>query len=181
MAESKLDPTSVPVRAPTESGPGQRGDFDEFFCTQYRSIVRTLMLAGAGFEDADDAVQEAMTLAAGRFGQLDHPAAWVRQVARRSYIKRFQREQEVHRREQSVALLAATELDGGDELLVATVRAVLQALPPTQRTIMALSIDGYPPAEISRITGQPPVTVRSSLRHARKAMAAGLKKGGWNV
>lgn len=163
---------------------GQAEEFDEFFLREFKKVVHTVMLAGAGFEDASDAVHEAMILAEARFDTLDKPAAWVRRVAVRIYTRSALRAQEVRRRERlaaggAAAGSAAGQPDGDD--LVDVVRGVLEDLPPVQRMVMALTIDGYTPTEIAAIVGRLPATVRTNLCHARRAMAAGLKKGGWNV
>jgi RNA polymerase sigma-70 factor (ECF subfamily) len=39
---------------------------------------------------------------------------------------------------------------------------------------MAWYFDGYAPAEIARILGEDPLTVRSNLRHARRRLADAL-------
>jgi RNA polymerase sigma-70 factor (ECF subfamily) len=156
------------------------GEFDQFFVDEFRKIVRTVMLAGAGFEDASDAVHEAMILAHARFGSLDRPAAWVRRVAVRIYTRKAVRALQVRRREQ-LAAQGGKPAQPDDDSLVDVVRAVLEDLPPVQRMVLALTIDGYTPAEIASIVDRLPATVRTNLRHARRAMAAGLRKGGFHV
>lgn len=162
------------------NSPANRDDFTAFFEREYRSIVATVMRAGASFEEAEDVVIEAMTLAAPRFHELKMPGAWVRRVALRRFIRIRQQERERERREQQAAAPAEPRnSDDGD--LPRLVRAILDDLPPTQRKIMALTIDGYSCPEIASMIGSPQDTVRSNLRYARRAMAAGLKKAGWNL
>lgn len=46
---------------------------------------------------------------------------------------------------------------------------VLRALPPRQRQVLALTIDGWPPAEIAELLGIDPAAVRSNLMKARRS------------
>jgi RNA polymerase sigma-70 factor (ECF subfamily) len=64
--------------------------------------------------------------------------------------------------------------------LLRLVQAVLKQLPAGQAIVLALTIDGYSAREIAVMLDYQENTVRSNLRHARKAMAAALKGGGWN-
>jgi DNA-directed RNA polymerase specialized sigma24 family protein len=50
------------------------------------------------------------------------------------------------------------------------VLALLRALPPAQREVLALAADGFEPGEIAEITGQHTATVRSNLRHGRRRL-----------
>jgi RNA polymerase sigma factor (sigma-70 family) len=158
--------------------PNQNDDFSTFFKLQYRSIVATVMRAGASLEDAEDAVIEAMNLAAPRFHLLETPGAWVRVVAVRCYARNSQRERGREQKEQ-LAGDAREPLrpDSGD--LFRHVREILNTLPQVQRVVLALSTDGYTTTEIARMLRSSQDTVRSNLRHARRAMAVALKKGGW--
>jgi len=154
-------------------------DFGLFFMKEYRLIVAAMMRAGATVEEAEDAVMEAMSLARPRFGGLTSPGAWVRVVALRRFVRHRQRDRERVRLEELVAstLPVAGVSDGA---LLRLVRTVLNGLPPAQRVVMALHLDGYLCAEIASMVSGTQDTVRSNLRHARRAMAAGLAKGGWN-
>jgi RNA polymerase sigma-70 factor (ECF subfamily) len=183
VSQSQLDPSSdsVPDLESAETDKGRTEEFDRFFSEYFKKIVRTVMLAGATYEDACDAVQEAMVLAAGRFGELRYPAAWVRRVAVRIHNRRKARNTEVHRREQLATPRPPTSKQSEVEAFRNAVRSVLRGLPRVQRMTMALSMDDHSPTEIAEILGKPATTVRANLRHARRAMAAGLKKGGWNV
>jgi len=50
------------------------------------------------------------------------------------------------------------------------VLSLLRQLPPAQRIITALYYDGLSAEEIAGATGKPAATVRSHLRHARRAL-----------
>jgi RNA polymerase sigma-70 factor (ECF subfamily) len=45
---------------------------------------------------------------------------------------------------------------------------VLRALPPRQRQVLALTIDGWSSAEIAELLGLDPAAVRSNLKKARR-------------
>lgn len=157
----------------------QVDEFPVFFEKEYRSVVGAVMRAGASFEDAEDAVSEAMTMAAARFDRLKTPGAWVRVVAIRRYTRKRQRDQQREEKEQERARSApAAHVDQYRDLY-RLVRAILNELPPAQRMVMALTMDGYSCGEIAEMIRSPKETVRSNLRHARRAVAARLWRGGW--
>ncbi|MFC8202094.1 RNA polymerase sigma factor [Streptomyces sp. NPDC057298] len=60
------------------------------------------------------------------------------------------------------------------------VLAVLRELPPCQRQALALTFDGFTPAEIAQILDVPAVQVRGNLARARRAAvtALGKREGG---
>jgi RNA polymerase sigma factor (sigma-70 family) len=156
----------------------EHDEFTVFFEKEYRPIVALVMRAGANFEDAEDAVSEAMTLASGRFSHLENPGAWVRKVAVRRFVRKHHRDRERELREQFAASsVAQARIDDGDHQRL--VRDLINDLPSAQRKVMALHLDGYTTAEIAAFMDSPQDTVRSNLRHARRALSAGLKKAGW--
>ena len=55
---------------------------------------------------------------------------------------------------------------------------MLRALPPGQRTIAACFYDGLTCEEIAELVEKPSATVRSQLRHARKALKEMMDQGG---
>jgi RNA polymerase sigma factor (sigma-70 family) len=154
-------------------------DFTTFFKREYRQIVGVMMRAGASFEDAEDAVIEAMSLASPRFHQLDTPGAWVKRVALRIVTGKRKRDSERADREKLAATSEPARVDGGDEKRL--VQSILDRMPPVQRKVLALTMDGHSGKEIASMIGSTMETVRSNLRHARKAMADGLRKAGWDI
>lgn len=167
-------------------------EFDRFFLTEFRAIVHTVMLAGATFEGASDAVQEAMVLAMARFDQLDKPDAWVRRVAVRIHNRRSTREAQSAGQPPArqptpdlpeVATTLATPAPADETTTPSPadgttppdeVREALQELSPLQRMVMALTFDGYSPTEIAASLDKLPDTVRATLRQARRRLADGL-------
>jgi RNA polymerase sigma factor (sigma-70 family) len=57
------------------------------------------------------------------------------------------------------------------------VTQVLQALPPRQRQVLALTIDGWTPAEIADLLGIDSAAVRSNLMKARRNAANQRRTG----
>lgn len=179
MVDPQLKGVQVPAarRAPGGADETKPAKFEDFFRAEYQSTVRVVMSAGATKHEADDAVCEAMKLASQRYSTLHTPARWVCIVAVRTYIRRAVRDREIHIREQR--MLATTAIDEVDYRdTVTAVREALRSLPVTQRTVMALTIDGYAPSEIAAILDSSADNVRSNLRHARKVMRAALRQGG---
>lgn len=151
--------------------------FREFFVEHRPRLTSVLMMAGATRQDADDAAQEAMREVFLKWSNIDFPATYARTVALRTLShahKRRKRENDLLTRAASGGAWPntqpVTELDATSEYVM----ALLKTLSPEQRTVMALTVDGYSPAEIAEMTGQPAATVRSNLRHARTNLAKRL-------
>ncbi|MGH3976340.1 MAG: sigma-70 family RNA polymerase sigma factor [Pseudonocardiaceae bacterium] len=154
-------------------------EFNGFFRKEYSRVVKVVMYAGATLEESEDAVSSAMAQAYARWPWLTQPDAWVRTVALRSYLKKVAKD----RRRGQLEMTAARQ-DCLDRVPVGVheepdersrVIAVLSCLPPAQRTVMALTLDGYTPTEIAQMLHQRAETVRSNLRHARWKLRGELK------
>ena len=61
--------------------------FDSFFRERFGRTVVLLIAMGADQADAEDATQEAMILAWNQWCMIHEPAAWVRTVAVRTYLR----------------------------------------------------------------------------------------------
>jgi RNA polymerase sigma-70 factor (ECF subfamily) len=153
--------------------------FDMFFRREFRVIVKAVMYAGANLDDAEDAVSTAMIEAYLAWPLLTNPAAWVRTAALHNFINSAQRnrrrpllEAQVGRRDRvdTTPAAPAEEPDERDHVL-----AALRELPPTQRKVMALVLDGHAPAQIADMLGVNPASVRSNLRHARQGLRRRLE------
>lgn len=149
-------------------------DFARFFRTEYPKVVKFVMYAGANFEEADDAVSQAMELAYASWPLLTNPPAWVRTVAVRRYFRNAQNDRRRSNVEAEVARLdyhnRGLVSPSGEPDEYNRVLTVLRRLPPAQRAVMALCLDGYSPTEIATMLRQDPRTVRSNLRHARSRL-----------
>lgn len=154
-------------------------DFNEFFRKEYPRVVKSVMYAGAIFEEAEDAVVQAMILARTSWPLLIHPTAWVRIVALRLYFREVKKNRRRSDAETAAARLDCLDLGSvgpsGEPDEHSQVIAVLQCLPPAQRVVMALILDGYSPSEIAELLHLNPDTVRSNLRHARSRLRRELQ------
>lgn len=161
--------------------------FSAFYRAQVIRVAAFLRLQGAEWAEAADATQEAMTKAYQRWNTLTNPAAWVRTVASREFIRRRIRLGEdlvEDVPDPATCLLrenipaAAVEHQTQEE----QVQKLLAILPPRQRQVMAWTYDGYTPTEIASQLSTPdhPITtaaVRASLKLARRALAQQLGPG----
>jgi RNA polymerase sigma factor (sigma-70 family) len=145
--------------------------FVSFFHQRFSRTVVLLIAMGASRADAEDATQEAMILAWQQWETIREPAAWVRTVAVRAFRRQAGRQEK-----QAVTLdtSSAEPVDDHELSIFAEeqqqILRLLRGLPPGQRAVAALFYDGLTYEEIAELTGKSPATVRSHLRHARKAL-----------
>jgi RNA polymerase sigma-70 factor (ECF subfamily) len=153
--------------------------FDSFFLERYSRTVVLLIAMGASRADAEDATQEAMVLAWNQWESIHDPAAWVRTVAVRAYLRqaRARGSQTVSLNESAYEPATAPDLDVFTEEQQ-HVLGLLRGLPAGQRTVAALFYDGLTCEEIAELAGKPPATIRSQLRHARNSLKGMMASGG---
>ncbi|MDR7274478.1 sigma factor-like helix-turn-helix DNA-binding protein [Catenuloplanes atrovinosus] len=157
-------------RTATQPAAERHAGFDEFYRGEFLPLTRTLMLTGAGRAEAEDAAQEAMRTALQQWARIDHPPAFVRTVALRALWRgRSRTGREIAGTADRPVWADGTEFEFDADTRY--VLGLLGALSAEQRTVMALRVDQYSTTEIAAITGQPPATVRSNLRHARRRLA----------
>lgn len=147
------------------------GGFASFFREQFGGTVVLLISMGASLADAEDVAQEVMTEAWQKWETLTNPPAWVHTVAARTFWKRTRQKRTVPLDEDAAAEPAANDTDLApftEEQC--NVLSWLRGLPEVQRTVFALYYDGWSCEEIAVLLGMEPSTVRSNLRHARKAL-----------
>jgi RNA polymerase sigma-70 factor, ECF subfamily len=149
--------------------------FEEFYAAVFGRLVGQLYLVTGDLQDAEDAVQEALTRAAARWTRLrayEVPEAWVRRVAMNLASDGFRRA----RRRLAVAarLWSRAEADPPalDRLAVT---AALRRLPLGQRKVVVLHhLLDLPLEQVAAELGLPVGTVKSRLARARAALAASL-------
>jgi len=153
------------------------GSFRDFFQEQRPRVTFTVVMSGATLAEAEDAAQEAMREIALKWGRIEFPAAYARIIALRSFwrernrlVREGTRLSAAGARGDWPAMSPTVELDESSEYVL----NLLNSLPREQRTVMALTVDGYDSAAIAEMTGQPAATVRSNLRHARRNLARRL-------
>jgi RNA polymerase sigma factor (sigma-70 family) len=156
-------------QVPGKEAPASEGEFAAFYREHFGRLVAYLVYQGAKVSLAADLAQDAMITAYRRWAELTSPRAYVWKVAGRAFIRHVVDGPEL-------AVGQVPEPDGvlqrpGDAeawVQEQQVISVLRALPPRQCQVLALTIDGWAPAEIAEMLGIDPAAVRSSLMKARR-------------
>jgi RNA polymerase sigma factor (sigma-70 family) len=158
-------------------GPMTLEQLEGFYTAQYLKLVKILVLLfGATFDEAEDAVQKAMAYFAQRFriaNAPDHPAAYVQRAAVHYFIQERQRERERLPRElQGGHLVIEAHLD--DRLTAweeeQYVEHLLECLTPTQRKVIKLVMDGLSTREIAEELGKTDENIRQHLMNGRNRL-----------
>ncbi|WP_322750263.1 MULTISPECIES: sigma-70 family RNA polymerase sigma factor [unclassified Frankia] len=157
------------------------GDIAAAFSCFYRrdmpKLVAFLVWLGARPADAVEIAQDAMTQVFQRWGDLTAPRAWSRKVAGRAYARRLTDLLEVPVDNPAVSVSPLPDPSGIDAIVDKhEVVALFTQLPLRQRHVMALTFDGYTPAEIAVELGMKSDAVRASLYKARATLAR-LRRG----
>jgi RNA polymerase sigma factor (sigma-70 family) len=149
--------------------------FDEFYLAEYASLVGLAMNAGATWPQAEEAVGQAMEELYRRWDEIANPLAYACRAVRSNFVKAKVRDE--RRRQRVMTGGAATRdlvIEPGYSLWEdqELVQQLLSSLPPAQRTVLALTFDGYAPSEIAAVLGETPAAVRQNLRRARDRLKA---------
>lgn len=170
---SAVSAEGVPQRAaqiPALGGPsdGEQG-FACFYHEQFGRLAAYLAYQGAPAHLAAELAQDAMITAYRRWDAITSPRAYVYTVAYRAFIRHALDKAELPVAEvpEPSAVLPHPE-EAEAWLQEQQVIEVLRALPPRQGQVLALTLDGWPPAEIADLLGMDPSAVRSSLMKARR-------------
>jgi RNA polymerase sigma factor (sigma-70 family) len=150
--------------------------YEAFYRQQLAPTIAFLCVSGVPSRHAPDVAQEAMIEAYRHWQSIRFPNAWIRRVASRIWARRVANSVEdlafkVPERNVLVRFSDIEKWEQRQELL-----AWLVDLPPRQRQIMAWTLDGFEPREIARELGMNDSTVRATLRDARNAIAARLRR-----
>ncbi len=124
---------------------------------------------------ADDLVQETLTKALAKSGQLRDPKAgeaWLFSILSNCYYDHFRRQRETQDLEElALAHESTPEKESGSQELVQKVRAAIAGLPLPQRQVVTLvDIEGFSYMEVAKILDVPIGTVMSRLCRARAAL-----------
>jgi RNA polymerase sigma factor (sigma-70 family) len=171
IARTKLSPEAVQPAAPPAG-------FVAFFRAEHRKLMAVVMSVGATLEEAEEAAASAMEEVLRRWDQIGAPLAYAKQAALSSFYK--EKERGLDRTRQRLKQGAEARRDGaGDAGLNVWedrqwVMQILGSLPPAQREVLALVVDGFTPAEIARLLGKTPDAVRQNLCAARARLARAL-------
>jgi RNA polymerase sigma-70 factor (ECF subfamily) len=156
---------------------GSEREFARFYREHFPRLVAYLLYQGATAQLAADLAQDAMATAWRRWAEITSPRAYVYKVAGRAYTRRALEEPEFlagEVPEPSAVLPRPGEAESW--LQQQHVLRVLRALPPRQRQVLALTVDGWTPAEIAEMLGIEPDAVRASLMKARRSAAEGHRR-----
>lgn len=156
--------------------------YAEAFSCFYREFVARLVAyivhQGASMDLAADIVQDTMIKAYRKWPEIECHKAWAYKVAYREYLRHVMRvvEAPVAEISEPTPLLPCPEEAEAWAQEQEIVR-VVRGLPGRQRQVFALFLDGWTPAEIAGLLGIEGPAVRSSLRKARVAVGAELRRG----
>lgn len=163
----RATPAPGPPSAPTGHDTVARVDFATYYDRHMAGLIRHLVRQGARPHEAAEAAQAAFAEAYAQWETIAHPAAWLRQVALRLFLRqpahRENLASELPDRPSGVCPLGAVELKEEE----ARVYAALAGLPPLQRQVMAWHLDGFGTAEIAATLGKTQEAVRQNLSRAR--------------
>src|SRR5205807_7911745 len=147
--------------------------FEEFFRTEYRSVVRALVIVTGDAWSAEELAQESFARAYERWarvGEMGSPAGYVFRAALNLYRSRLRHVAVALRHRRSGVGPARTEPDAS---LGSEIREMLRALPAGQReALMLVGWLGYTAEEAAGILGVRPASVRGRLHRARAGLRA---------
>jgi DNA-directed RNA polymerase specialized sigma24 family protein len=165
----RKDPSEL---VPRRSGLSVESEFTTYVRADLPRVVAFLIAAGFGAQEAEDAAAEAMTRAFRNWATIEHPAAWVRKAAFRTAVQNGRRCHEETRRAVAGGWLCGVdnrdrydEIDGNERLV-----RWLSQLPPGQRAVLALDLDGLDDEQIAAVLGVRRSTVRSHRRYAHVSL-----------
>jgi RNA polymerase sigma-70 factor (ECF subfamily) len=185
--EDDDDPlVAVPVgggAAPDELSPSPGGlqpDHVEAYSRFYRVYIKRLttylVYQGASVHLAAELAQETMTKAYLKWPTITWPRPWAYTVAYKAFIRHATRvvERPVEEVPEPTPVLPRPD-EAEAWVQEQVIVEVLRALPPRQRQVLALTLDGWKPAQIAEMLRIDDAAVRSSLLKARRAAAEYLK------
>ncbi|MFE6449646.1 RNA polymerase sigma factor [Nocardiopsis dassonvillei] len=138
------------------------------------SIAVFLKRMGATDDEAKECAQHALSQCWERRGTIKNMRAYLRSVARNTFLKRPAEPDPIHLQGEGDHPLSPSEhsphtwaqnREIRDEVL-----EVIRNLPPTQRAVIALIIDEFSTAEIAKICNLTPRAVRTAACRARKTL-----------
>jgi len=136
------------------------------------------MSVGATFEEADEAAAAAMEEVLRRWDQIDAPLAYGKRAVLNSFFKEKERGLDRIRQRLQQGCEARRDGAAGAGLSVwedaQWVMQILSSLPPAQREVLALVVDGFTPAEIAQLLGKTADAVRQNLCAARARLTLTL-------
>ena len=153
----------------------ERVDFEWVFRSAYPSVLRTAFLILHDTGRAEEVTQDAFLRLCERWRgivRIDHPEAWVRQVAIRSAIR-------VAQRNRVMSLVSQVdEASAWDRLPDVDLARSIAALSPQQRAAVALFyLEEMSVGEVAAALDVPMGTVKTRLMHARTKLHEAIMGG----
>lgn len=169
-------PDGIPPRPP---GPGNTAEFADFYRGHLKRLIQYLVYQGSSAHLAAEFAQEAMIAVYQRWKQVEHPRAYAYATAYRRYLRHIMTVSETpvdDVPEQSGILPQpdATERWLQEQEIV----SVLRSLPPRQRQVLSLHLDGWSNPEIASLLTIDESAAGSNLHKARRAAAEALSRLG---
>lgn len=166
----------VPGSAAAPPNPSE-DEFTAFFRASYRRLLRTALYAGAGEQEAEDAISAAMEDILCRWSEVEYPYPYARRAMLNHFYKA--RTRGLDRIRQRQVERGDTPRDGVDTALTVWedrewVDQLLTSLPPAQRQVMDGVLADLTTAEIGELLGKTPAAVRQNLAAARERLRAAL-------
>jgi RNA polymerase sigma factor (sigma-70 family) len=156
--------------APGEDGYGDEREFACFYLKYFRRLVAYLAYQGAAAQVAADIAQDAMIVAYQRWSEVTFPKNYVYKVAYRAFVRHALDDPEMPVDEVPTPTTALPRPGEAETWLQEQeIIRLLRALPPRQRQVFALTVDGWPPAEIAELLEIAPEAVRANLKKARRS------------
>jgi RNA polymerase sigma factor (sigma-70 family) len=155
--------------------------FEDFYRGDYRLLLKVALVAGASWDQAQDAVDQAMEDVLRRWPAIEHPRAYARRAVLSHVVKQKKRDQERLPRMLRGGHLVAEACEDQDLTVwedAEWVSQTLKSLPSTQREIMEYVVEGLSTTEISELLGKTPAAVRKNVQLARQKLKRGLRPDG---
>jgi RNA polymerase sigma factor (sigma-70 family) len=154
--------------------------FTDLYEDSYRDLLGTVIRIGATLEEAEDAVAEALAEVLHRWPDLREPLAYARTAAMSNFIKARTRGLDRTRARMLERGAASPSTAEDPELAAAEnaewVHQLLAVLPPAEKAVMALTVDGYRPIEIADMLGKTQPAVRRNLHDGRHRLIRYLQQ-----
>jgi RNA polymerase sigma factor (sigma-70 family) len=177
QAVTSLTPGILPRPAPD--------GYEEFFREAFREAIRAAMYAGATLEEAKDAAAEALTrmlLHWERIRRRKGPLAYARKAAVHHFINATTRGPDRTARRMVERGHVSRQEGAEDSELTRRedeewVADMLSSLPPAQREVMELFVEGLDLDEIAAVLGKTKEAVRQNLCYARRRLRELIANG----
>jgi len=167
--EAESDSSSAD-NAPKSRQQVAREQFSAFYRSHFTRLIAQIRYLGADERHAYDIAQDSMLDALQSWEKIAHPEAWIRTTARRKYFKHAYRVEEASFDDladniSSLVRSPQEDVDADDHIV-----SLVGRLPPRQRVVMALHLEGLTPSEIASEIDASSDQVSANLLHAKNAL-----------